>query len=908
MMQEPITSFGYWIRRRRKAIDMTQPELADRVGCSVSAIRKIESDERRPSAQIAELLADALLIEDADRPLFIQVARGVKSTTRLDGLEAPPLAAATAAIAAAAPASTTPPVRPSPPRLPIPPTPLIGRTAEQEALAALLDQPDCRIISLVGAGGIGKTRLALAVAAAYGQKVGAVFLAPLAAIQSPDLVAQAIATAIGFTFGNQGEPEQQLLAYLRDQQILIVLDNIEHLLSTHSAGEPPTSVEALLGRIAARAPGVKLLVTAREPLTMRGEWVFELHGLATPPPATLMLPEEELLQTALRYEAVQLFVDCARRTQHDFALTASTCADVTRICILVDGMPLGIELATAWGRTLAYHEIAAEIERSIDFLAVKQRNLPERQRSLRATFEYSWRLLNVEEQQVLARLAVFAGGFTREAAADVARASLPVLSSLAAKSLVRRVATPQATRIGVRRTGDVLPTRYELHELVRQFAAAKLQEDGAEQTAAHTRHARYYLQFLEQQHAPLVSSEQKSALQWLTTELANLRQAWEWAVQQEQAAALRSVAWTFWYFFELRNYFQEGETTFHRARQHLQTLPAITGPEAAAREVAWANLLTHEAFFVFRRGDPDAALAHATVAAARLRGHCDLAALGDALWAYGAIAWVLGEFAAATAALDEALAISRTTQSPWPLAVNHTFLGIVRHEQGDYVAAEQLLSEGYRLARLLGDPRPISFSSSFLSRTAQALGRYDRMLDVLGEGLRLASETGDRFGQGIAIEQLAQVSHALGRTADAERYFAEGLTLYRAISDVWSLARVLNNMGTISLAHGDLDEAQRLFTEALHDALEATAPPSALEALTGLAAVHAQQGDDGTALALAAAVTRHPSSPQAAAARAAALQQELMARLTSARVVRRALAHAADDLAELAALLKLRPG
>ncbi len=889
---------------------MTQPELANRIGCSVSAIRKIENDERRPSVQVAELLAAALDIDAKDRALFLQVARGVKSTARLTGLDSPSLApmAAPAAAATVEPtvALASPlPLRPLPSRLPVPPTPLIGRAAEQQELVRLFSQPDCRLVTLVGAGGVGKTRLALAVAAAQDEQyAGALFFVPLAAIQAPNLLAQAIAAAIGFSFGNQGDPEHQLLSYLRDKHMLIVLDNIEHLLLPHNhsdSGDPAASVEAQLGRMAEHAPDVKLLVTAREPLNIRGEWIFELHGLDVPPCQAAALPAAELECEAMQYGAVQLFVDCARRIHHDFSLTAGAYADVARICRMVDGMPLAIELATAWGRTLAYHEIAGEIERNIDFLAANRRDLPERQRSLRATFEYSWRLLNEEEQRVLARLAVFAGGFTREAAADVARASLPVLSSLAAKSLVRRVATAHATRVGVRRAGDVLPTRYELHELVRQFATAKLQEHPAEQQATCARHAHYYLHFLEQQHAVLVSCEQKSALQWLTTELANIRQAWDWAVQQGQSAQLQRVAWTFWYFFELRNYFQEGEATLRRSRQHLQALLEPASSLGAAHELAWATLLTHEAFFVFRLGRPDAALEQLTEAIARLRQHDDLAALGFGLWAYGSICWVPGRFAEAVAVLTEALAISQCTRQPWQLAVNYTFLGIVRHEQGSYIEAERLLSEGYCLARSLGDPRPISFSSSFLSRTAQALGQYDRMFDVLKEGLRLATETGDRFGQGVAIEQLAQVSHALGREADAQRYFAEGLALYQAIGDDRSLARLLNNMAAISLARGDEDEAQTLFTKALQNALEATALPIALDALAGLSAIRARQGDDETALALALAVARHPASTQGAVARAGQLQCELAARLTPEQVAgAEAQAQAARDLADLA--------
>lgn len=887
-------TFGEWLQRRRRARDLTQQALAEQIACSVAAVRKFESNERRPSREIAGLLADALAIAPEDRELFLAAARGLRHADELPAPAAPPVT----------PPSTSPSTsvgivarqkRPRALRLPMPSTPLFGRTAELQELTRLLVRPDCRLVTVVGLGGIGKTRVALAAAAAQDDAyLGEVYFVPLAAIQTPALLPQAIASAIGFTFGLIGEPTQQLLAYLRTQRMLLLLDNIEHLLAANVAAE--NTVEKQLLQIAERAPGVKLLVTSREPLNIPGEWTFDLHGLTVPPLSAQIADVKT-------YSAIAMFIDCAQRTQRAFTLTPNVYPVITRICNLLNGAPLGIELATAWGHVLNYGEIADEIERNIDFLSVNRRDVPERQRSLRATFEYSWRLLNVDEQRILARLAIFAGGFTREAAEHVTGADLPILSALVAKSLVRRNDSSTAGRT----PGVSQASRYELHELVRQFAAAKLQIDTDDLQHTNRAHAHFYLALLQHFSAMLTSPQQKHALQQLMIEISNIRQAWEWAVAAGEVELLRQVAWTYWYFFELRNYFQEGEQTFRRAQ--IQVSEQQSKSRKPAYAVLWGHLVTHQAFFTFRRGHPDTALQLLDAALPVLRRHDDQAALGDALWAQGAIGWVVGAFDQAHAALREALTISQQTRLPWQLAVNHMFLGIVLHEQGDFTAAEQFLHEGLQLARRLGDPRPISFATNFLSRTAQMLGNYDQMLDLLHEGVRMATETEDRFGIAIAMEQLAQGNDALGRRAEAERYYDQTIRLYREIADAWSLGRLLNARGRSALERGEITSAHTNFEEALQSALESNALPNALDAAIGLAEVMAAQGQELTALTIAYAIQQHPASTRVAVSHAEELQMRLLAHLPPGDV-ETTQRHTANciDLSAIVALLTTHGG
>ncbi|MGH8631367.1 MAG: ATP-binding protein, partial [Burkholderiales bacterium] len=436
--------------------------------CSVATIRKIEADERRPSRQIAELLAEVLEIAPDERDIFMKVARGERRVDRL----APPIQTTRLRDLATAGLLDYTTARPRD-NLPTPPTPLIGRERELAEMARLLGDPQCRLLTLAGPGGIGKTRLAIEAAdhqrEAFADGAHFVSLAP---IRSAEFIVPAIADAIGFAFYGAEDPKAQLLNYLSGKAPLLVLDNLEHLLEG----------VALLAEILERGPAVKLLATSRERLNLHGEWVLDIQGLP--------FPDEAGSAEVEGYSAVALFVQTARRAHVDFVLAAEERPAVARICRLVEGMPLGIELAAAWVRTLSCREIAQEIERNLadprqgmDFLAASMRDVPERHRSIRAAFDHSWNLLSAEEQQVMRQLSVFRGGFRREAAEQVAGATLPLLSALVDKSLLRR------TEAG----------RFDLHELVRQYAAAQLQADPQDEFVTCERFSHYYAVWLQRQ-------------------------------------------------------------------------------------------------------------------------------------------------------------------------------------------------------------------------------------------------------------------------------------------------------------------------------------------------------------------------------------------------------------------------
>ncbi|MGH2353778.1 MAG: ATP-binding protein, partial [Chloroflexota bacterium] len=372
-----------------------------------------------------------------------------------------------------------------------PPTPFIGRQADLAELSSLLSTPACRLLTLVGPGGIGKTRLALqaaarlrdARAAASGRGFGhGVYVVALQALRSPDLLLPALADALALPPVGSGDPLAQLLNYLRDKAVLLVLDNFEHLM--HGA--------ALLAGILAAAPQLKLLVTSREALNVQEEWLYPIQGLP--------FPDSELAADLEDYSAVRLFAERARRVRWDFSLDAER-AGVVRVCRLVEGMPLALELAAAWTKTLPCAEIATEIESSIDFLATRLRDVPERHRSMQAVFEQSWARLDGGERAVLRRLSVFRGGFRREAAEQVAGASIPTLSLLVDKSLLRLE----------------VDGRYQIHELLRQYAEERLRCAADEAAQVHDRHCAHFAALLQARLGDILGSHQQEAVAEIKT-------------------------------------------------------------------------------------------------------------------------------------------------------------------------------------------------------------------------------------------------------------------------------------------------------------------------------------------------------------------------------------------------------
>ncbi len=841
-----MDTFGEWVRHQRSLLKLTRGQLAERVGCSVALLRKIEDGERRPSTQIAELLANCLDIPPEQRSTFVRVARGELSVDRLP----PPSKRIT-------PTSVSPASTPSRTNLPIFPTPLIGRQREVEELSQLLRDPRCRLLTLVGPGGIGKTRLAIETASQMQNVFAAgVYFVPLAPVNTTRFIVPVIADAIGFAFQSAApaDPKTQLFSYLKEKQALLLVDNLEQLLT-----KPGIEV---LAELLANSPKVKLVATSRESLELQDEWVFEVQGLP--------IPESQYAEGSAENTSAELFLQRARRAHVGFNATPGDYPAIVRICQLVDGNPLEIELAAAWVRTLSCDEIEREIERGLDFLSVSTRDLPARHRSMRAVFDQSWKLLSEEEQTVLLRLSVFRGGFRREAAEQVAGATLSVLSTLVTKSLIRRSGAG----------------RYDLHELIEQFAAEQFAEHPDEQTATQTRHGRYYLTSFSQADGRLRSSAQREALEELTAEMDNFRAAWDWAVTHGEFALIEQTMRTFFRLYDTRGWFQEGLDTLDRA---VNALEGAHGHSLRERtdQVALGHLLAIRSWLAYRLANYEQAQRVLERSLEILRPLNEPHVLVESITYLGRVMEMTGNYARALELYSEGLEMATAIGDMWFKAVCltlHTALIGITHAMVKPEITHERLQSVVADWRLIGDPRLIAFALDFLSRSALGLGRYDEARAALEENVALNSSISFGWGLGTAYRALGIVAQAQGKHQQAVVMFRKGLDTFTELGGSWWVALVLAEMGRSILALGNEAEAGRVWREALRIATEIRGTPVALEALAGFASLHAKQGNREHALRLLLMVLNHPASLKETKDLAARLRDELEAQLTSQQV------------------------
>lgn len=763
---------AYTYGRRQIALDPLREEAHRQL------MRSLALDGKRSEALAQYEACCTLLYQE------LGVPPDAETTALLEQIEAGTLTAETATAPAPVFSSATAVMH----NLPASSTAFIGRDAEITRLREVLLDPAQRLVTVVGPGGVGKTRLALATAASLvGAFADGVWLATLAGVEEGHSLLVAIASALRFTFQGTDELQQQLFDYLRKREALLLLDNFEQLID-HAE---------LIQHLLAQAPRLKVLVTSRERLHFQQEWLLTLTGLPTPPADTHLLATQH-------FGSVQLFVERAQRAAPAFSVDEESQPAVVEICRLVEGLPLGIELAAAWTEHYTCAEIAQALRDNLDFLNTSLRDLPARHRSLRAAFDYSWRLLPTAEQQALAQMTIFRGAFSRAAAQAVTGVALPQLTALVNKSLVRTVA----------------PGRYAIHEVIRQFAATGLSQpaDAALSSRLQQRHAAYYLQVVANQ-AGLFGQTPQKAVAELMQEIDNVRQAWRWAVLHGNIDALRFAIPNLARLFDLAGLYQEAITTWESALARWQ-LPHFSADAELAPAAAWMAALLHleqaRTCLLLSRYTEAQSHAQRVLAQAEANGDGEATRMlrASAHHQLGLAHYRLGDQAAAQPYLVEAVALAQQTSDRWLTAECLLSLGEVQMYSGE-PAGRASFAQALTLYRAVGDRRGEGAALNSLGVFAQMQSDFATSRDFFEQALRIQRALGDRHNEGITLNSLATFYGKQGDYTESDQYLRQSLHLARALGYRIGEVQALTGLGTNQMYQHQASTARAYFEDAL---------------------------------------------------------------------------------------------
>jgi predicted ATPase/DNA-binding XRE family transcriptional regulator len=786
-------TLGDWMKQRRKALDISQADLARKVGCSVEHIRKVERGVRRPSREIALLIAEALGIPPGERAYF---------TAELRETTLPPLAA-----------------RPSPPMWGAGSAQgephLIERASELAQIRRLLLERGCRLLTLFGPGGVGKTELALTVTyelAAHYQHGTAV--AMLSAVQSTTWLGASLSDALTLPLYCDADPITEILNYLREKHLLLLLDNFDHLMGATET----------LERILITAPRVTLLITSRERLNLSAESALDLHGLSSP------VEGEPVTED---YGAVALFCREARRIVPGFSITTEA-RSVAAICRHVRGMPLAIEMAASWLRYMPCAAIAEQITQNALGLTTTNRNVPSRHRSMKAVFDQSWTLLNNEEQRALMALSVFAGAFDVDAALQVADVTASTLRVLADKALLNGTfeAAPGGGHIS-------------LHPLVRGYAAERLAEAGLE-PALRSRHLAYFHALAQRINHGMLTDDQLTWFSILDLALDDLRAAMKWASTANPAAARMGLEiatnmylawasgripegkrWLFdlapavpdlkgtrlyaewlWVAGGIAWFTGDNATAYAHSQEAIALHRALVGAE----DVTYVWYLTSLGWVQKTLGmfAESAATFQACVDLGRMRGPEAVGCACMGLANVGEFALMRGDLPGALACLETIENIPYNPANLWSVAWVHLLRGLVALATGRYAEsrAEFDVVIGWR-----AQWQATNFTALFLNYAAEAalrIGQYGDAIAAFAEAQTLAEEFGNLNGAAYGAYNVAYAESVRGDRAAARAALKASLRTNDSIGNFPGILITLSGLGELALAEGDMANAARL--------------------------------------------------------------------------------------------------
>lgn len=781
---ETKQSFGQWVKQRRKALDMTQHALAQRIGCALSTIQKIEIDARQPSYQMAELLAEHLELASDERAPFLHLARHQTNATT------PVL-------------PVIPPPHVPSHNLPTPLTALVGREWEVVTVRASLLRPEVRLLTITGPPGIGKTRLSLQVATELQTSFAdGVYFVALAPISDATFVVATIVRALGIKDAGHQPPPALLKAYLSHKQLLLVLDNFEHVLLA----------APLIAELLEAAPYLKVLVTSRALLHLYGE-----HEFVTP---LLTLPDLNhlsALDNLTRYAAVDLFVQRARAAKLDFAMTSENAPLVAELCVHLEGLPLAIELAAARSKMLTPEALLARLAQpagahgaQLRLLVGNARNLSPRQQTLRNAIAWSYDLLNPTEQRIFRALGVFAGDCPLDAlqtmvSTDLATDSQRFMSQLAHQPhrsepwLLNTVQALVNQNLVIQLVDDDGAPCFTLLEMMREYALEQLEQQGEAELVGRA-HAAYFFGLAGSFVTAYREQNAMEILRALEVEVDNLRVALRWAQANDLELALQLISFMITFWCALPRYLSEG-------RHWLEaTLPRIK-PEYTPR-------------------------------------------YADILGALGFITWQQGDFTQAQTWLEESIALYRQLQEQHKLGKALQFLALTLGWQGDYAAARTPAEESIAIFRGLGEPGPLAEALGALGNVMCGNGDYTTARQRHEECLLLYRQLDDTWGISLGLLGLSEGYFAQGDDRRTRACLEEALQNYRALEETWFVAQTLLSLGKVVWRQGDKPQATALWAENIQVSRTVGAKEYLSGSLLMLGWAAQEQGDPQQAKAL----------------------------------------------------------
>jgi predicted ATPase/DNA-binding SARP family transcriptional activator/tetratricopeptide (TPR) repeat protein len=710
-------------------------------------------------------------------------------------------------------------------------TPFIGRQEELGLLMGYLSDPSIRLITILGPGGIGKSRLAIQVGkvvSSHRRRMflnGAIFV-PLESISEPEHLISSIAQALSITFETGDDPHAQLIWYLRDKELLLILDNFEQLIAADSRN--------FLVNLLEETPGIKILVTSRQKLNLKSEHLLRLDGLKTPNLVGFTLKIG--LEKARSYSSVEFLVSTLKRNQTDISFTQENVTEMVRICQLVEGMPLALELAASWSDSLSLKNIADEVQCSIDFLKSNVEDIPDRQKSIRAVIETSWRFLDDEERKAFMHLSVFKGGFTRSAAHEVVDASILLLSRLVNKSLI---------------IYDPKINRYRIHELIRQYGDEKLALHLTQKDKYEALHAGYYSNYLKSKNALLSSDDEYTYLREIEIDLMNVIAAWKWSISRGEVDFIAQAAAPLYEFFARSSRFQEGATLFDLATQAL-----CSGKDHLSNEtITW--ILGYQGDLCARGGDWDAGrgllqrslniiessgfegldsrpikafvLLHLGAITLELEEARQLLQeslnlyrkLGDKHHVANALAYLgdlmrtAGELEGSRLLLEESLMIQRELGLIRVTIRTLRALTTLALRKGDLSEAGRLSQEVFDMAQNINDPDSLAASLEELGLTHIFSGRFSQAEACLKKSADIRLDLGQMVNISISHAYLSFAKCHLGKFVQANEIAQRSFLMADERGDLPASANLLLVIGMIKLSDGDFSEASLCFNECI---------------------------------------------------------------------------------------------